>query len=204
MANITVTEARQSDLDSLTTIVPRSFHPVNSYIKKALPDTPKLREWWSRIFKDEMKDDNCHVLVAIDSETDKTIGILTLRLLGPDDKGAGFWTNADLTEHHNNEMYRSMVDAMVEARERLMLGRSHYLIELFGADHECKGKGVGTKLLKRACEIADGDGYDVFVQANASAKDFYRKLGFGCVNESVMPGEVEYVEYMMVRRHHSS
>lgn len=200
MADISVSEARQSDLDSLTTIVTRSFHPVNPYIKRALPDTPELRAWWSRIFEDEMREESCHVLVALDSKTNKDIGVLTLRLLAPNDKGAGFWTMYPLTQDHEWEKYRSMVDGMVEARERLMLGRPHYLIELFGVDNAFKGRGVGTKLLARACEIGDEAGHDTFVQSNASARDFYMRLGFSCDGEAVMPGEPKYIEYMMIRR----
>ena len=201
MADAEVCEARQSDLPSLTTIVPRSFHPVNAYIKQALPDTPKLRDYWFRIFEDERKDTSCHVLIALDPNTDNEIGILTLRLLGPDEGGAGFWTMYPYTDDHDHEKTKSMVDCMVEARERLMMGRSHYLIELFGADHAYKGRGIGTKLLARACEIADQHGHDIFVQANASARDFYARLSFQCEGEAVMPGEAKYTEYIMVRRY---
>ena len=199
---VTVIEARPSDIDSLTTIVPRSFHPANPYIKETLPDTARLREWWSRVFSDESKDPTCHVLVAIDPDTDKDIGVLTLRLLGPHDKGVGFWTSPShlWPPDINHEMCKAMIDSMVENRERLMMGKSHYLIELFGAEHGWKGKGVGTKLLRRACEIADGEGVDVFVQANGSAKGFYERLGFECEGSVVMPGDEGYAEFMMVRR----
>lgn len=93
-----------------------------------------------------------------------------------------------------------MIDGMVEHRERLMLGKPHYLVEMFCADHDYKGKGVGSALLAKACEIADAGSYDVFVQANAGAKSFYEKFGFRVEDEVVMPGEGEYVECMMVRR----
>lgn len=82
-----------------------------------------------------------------------------------------------------------------------MLGRPHFLIELFGAEHGWQGKGVGTKLLKRACDIADEKGHDVFVQANGGARGFYERLGFRCEAEVVMPGEAKYMECMMVRRY---
>ena len=199
MANITVSEARKSDLLSLGTIVARSFHPVNPYIKQCFPNTPAMRKWWSHIFEEEANSESCHVLVALDNTTDKDVGILTLRLLGADDRGAGLYTLYELTDDHDREMFEPMIAPMIEHRERLMLGRSHYLIELFGSDDKCKGRGVGTKLLSRACEIADKAGYDIFVQANASAKDFYGKLGFCVEFKAVMPGG-EYTEYLMVRR----
>ena len=83
----------------------------------------------------------------------------------------------------------------------MLIGKPNFLIELFGAEHGWKGKGVGTKLLKRACEIADEKGHDVFVQANGSARGFYERQGFRCEAEVVMPGEAKYMEYMLVRRY---
>lgn len=199
--NIVVIEARPSDIISLTTIVARSFHPVNPYIKKTLPDTPGVRQWWSQIFSEESNDPSCHLLTAIDTSTDKDIGVLTLRLLGPDDRGVGFWTIYDWPPDFEHDMCKAMIDSMLENREKLMMGRPHYLIELFGAEQQWKGYGVGKKLLSRACEIADANEHDIFVQANGSAKGFYEQLGFRCEGEATMPGERKYMEYMMVRRY---
>lgn len=194
-----VVEASEPDVPSLSTIVPRSFHPVNPYIKKCFPDTPSLRAWWSRIFFDETKDPNCHVLTCIDPDTGTAIGILTLRLIGPDEKGSGFWSMYDVTPDHDENAYRPMIDGMSEHRERLMLGKAHLLIELFGVDDGYKGQRVGQKLLARACEIGDEAGQDIFVQANASARGFYCKQGYEVKAQVSMPGEMEYVEYMLVR-----
>ena len=195
-SSVQVIEARESDIDSLTTILARSFHPTNPYIKKTLPDTPKVREWWYQIFEYEINDPSCHPLIALDPDTEKDIGILTMRLMEPEDRGAGTWTLFPCTEDHDEGMYESMVNSMVEHRERLMLGRKHYLIGLFGVDHGFKGKGVGSALLRRACEIACG--VDVFVQANANAKGFYERMGFKVEGKAVMP-EDGYEEYMLVR-----
>ena len=203
MTDITVSEAKPSDLESLGTIVERSFNPVNSYIKQCFPSTPTVRNWWSQIFSDLLKDPASHPLVAYANTTDKDIGILTLRLLEPEEKGAGFWTVCNWTSDHDVEMIKPMVDTMVEYRERLMLGRKHFLIELFGAAYAYKGRGVGTKLLAKACEIADGAGLDVFVQSNASARDFYARQGFRVEGEAVMPGGAGYKEYLMVRRYNA-
>ena len=199
MAEIYVTEARRSDLDSLSTILPRSFHPVNSYQRTAQPDTPKIREWYRRMFEDEINDQSCHPIVAIDPTTNKDVGVLTLRRMEPGEKGAGFWTMSPLTDDHNKDICHAFIDVMAEWRERLMGDRRHYHIELFGTEHEYKGKGVGSKMLKRACEIADKAGEDVFVHANASGVGFYEKFGFTNEGELVMPGEEKYMETFMVR-----
>ena len=200
-SRIAVVEARPTDLDSLATIVPRSFHPANPYIEKTLPDTPDVRRWWCNVFALEIEDPTCHLLTAIDSSSDKDIGLLALRLLSSDARDVGFWTMYDWPADFERDMFKAMIDSMTEYREKLMMGKPHYLIELFGADHEWKGFGVGKKLLSRVCEIVDAEGHDVFVQANGSAKSFYEQFGFKCEAEAAMPGEREYVEYMMVRRY---
>ncbi|KAK4546798.1 hypothetical protein LTR36_001530 [Oleoguttula mirabilis] len=194
-----VIEATLSNVKSLSTIVSRSFHPVNPYIKKVFPDTARMRQWWAQIFTDEIHDSSCKVLTAIDPNDGAAIGALTLRLLGAEDRGSGLWTMYDLTEDHDTMAYQPMVAGMTEHRERTMLGTPHFLIELFGVDDAYKGRQIGKKLLMRACQIADQAGYDTFVQANASARAFYCKLGFVEQGKSVMPGEAEYVEYMLVR-----
>lgn len=198
--SVQVIGARKSDIKSLTTIVPRAFHPINPYVKKALPDTPLLRAYWAHIFKEEIDDISCHPLIAADPTTDEVIGVLTLRLCGPDYHGSGFWTDYAWTSDHDAEMWRPAIDGMVEYIEKLMRGRSFYLLELFGADYAYKGKGVGSKLLQKACDIADAAGLEIFVQANGSAKGFYQKFGFRLEAEKIMPGDIEYAEYMMIRQ----
>ena len=199
-----VIEARPSDIESLTTILARSFHPVNPYIRKTLPDTPAVRTWWRQLLEDQRQNPDCHLLTAADTATETSIGILVLRLLGADERGAGFWTKFDWPSDINENMLQAMIDPMVENREKFMLGRPHFLIELFGADHTWKGKGVGKAMLERACQAADHDGHDIFVQANASAKGFYERVGFEIIDVKVMPGEDEYTEYALVRRHRNT
>jgi ribosomal protein S18 acetylase RimI-like enzyme len=88
---------------------------------------------------------------------------------------------------------------LAKARETLMMGQPHFVIELFGVDHETKGSGLGKKLLLKACEIADEAELSVFVMANASAKGIYQhpEIGFELRDVKVLPGE--YHEYMLVR-----
>lgn len=82
-----------------------------------------------------------------------------------------------------------------------MGGREHFVIELFGVDHEIKGCGLGKMLLLRACEIADEAGLPIFVMANASARGIYQhaSIGFELRDVKVLPGELQYEEYMLVR-----
>ena len=78
-----------------------------------------------------------------------------------------------------------------------MAGTSHFVIELFGVDHEAKGLGLGKALLSRACKIADEAGLPIFVMGNASAKGIYVKCGFEVRDVKILAGG--YEENMLVR-----
>lgn len=73
---IQIRPAIPSDLPSLTTIVPRAFHPRNAYIKKCHPDTPAVRAWWWKIFAEEIAEPDCYVLVAAIGDDDDDDGKL--------------------------------------------------------------------------------------------------------------------------------
>jgi ribosomal protein S18 acetylase RimI-like enzyme len=208
---LSVTSATPSAVPSLTTIVPRSFHKTNAFDRSAVPDTPLVREWYARIFADEIQDPACHVLTVIDDDDDgnpkessekqpRALGILLLRLMEPSDKqSSGIWTKYPITPDHDREKYEAMVEPMGGMRAAIMGDRQHFLLELFGVDDEVKSMGLGKELLQRACEISDQKGADIFVKGNMFAVEFYRKFGFEVVKEIVLPGEDEYGEAMLVR-----
>ena len=198
-AALKVVEAHQSNVESLSTIFARSFHPVNAFMRRVIPDTVLMRQWWMQLFTAELQDPACKVLTVLEPETGVAIGILLLRLHGPQETGSGIWTMCDVTEDHDRESYNHMIDGMTEHRERTMLGKPHFLLELFGVDHAYKGKGIGHKLLAHACAIADTADHETFVQANASAKEFYISHGFEEKGENVIKGKPDYVESMLVR-----
>lgn len=91
-----------------------------------------------------------------------------------------------------------MIAGMVEYREKYMFGKEHFCIDHFGVDSGVQGMGLGSLLLGRACEIADAEGLDVFVEANEFAESFYRRFGFESEGTLVMPGGM--TECFLVRR----
>lgn len=121
---IQIRPAIPSDLPSLTTIVPRAFHPRNAYIKKCHPDTPAVRAWWWKIFAEEIAEPDCYVLVAAiggdddgnlleggggageggekgmkgggEEEEENVVGVLCLRLMPP-------ITSSSLSSSQNND-----------------------------------------------------------------------------------------------------
>lgn len=86
---IQIRPAIPSDLPSLTTIVPRAFHPRNAYIKKCHPDTPAVRAWWWKIFAEEIAEPDCYVLVAAIGDDDDDDGNLLEEGGERDGKGKG-------------------------------------------------------------------------------------------------------------------
>ncbi|KAM0707412.1 hypothetical protein Q7P35_004057 [Cladosporium inversicolor] len=199
--SFTVRQATFDDIPSLTTIVPRSFHPTNPYILKLLPNTPTLRTWWTTIFTSKLSSPSTsHLLTVFSTDNPShSPGVLSLQLLSPSDQGAGFWSAFPPTPDHDAAAYSDVSSNLANAREALMTGQPHFVVELFGVDHEMKGFGLGKKLLLKACEIADEAGLSVFVMANASAKGIYQhpEIGFEDRDVKVLPGE--YEEYMLVR-----
>ena len=213
MSKLEVSEATSAAIPSLTTVVPRAFHKTNAFHRAAVPDTQVVREWYARIYADEIKDPACHVLTVIDDDDaskqetkssseerhPRALGVLLLRLMDPKDKSSGIWTKHAITPDHDREKYEAMVVPMGEMRAEIMGDREHFLLELFGVDDEAKGTGLGRKLLQRACEISDQKGVDIFVEGNIFAVEFYRKFGFEVIKEIVLPGEEQYGEAMLVR-----
>ncbi|KAF2717707.1 hypothetical protein K431DRAFT_288317 [Polychaeton citri CBS 116435] len=208
---ITVREATLEDLPTLETILPRSFHLVNPYIKKCFPDTAIMRSWWSLVFSEEIKSEQGRIFAAFVPTADiagpsqlspESIGVLCVRLMAADERSNGVYDAAPFTTDHDRVLCEPMFVGMSENRERLMLGRRHFLIELFGVDDRFKGQGVGGKLLREACRFADEAGFETFVQANGSAKAMYEKFGFVVKTMVQMPekeGVGKYEEYMLVR-----
>jgi len=168
-----------------------------------LPNTPILRDWWAKIFTSKLHTPTTSHLLTAASTTNPShsLGVLSIQLLGPSDHGAGFWSSFPPTPDHDAAAYADVSSNLSNAREALMMGQPHFLIELFGVDHETKGSGLGKKLLLKACEIADEAGLPVFVMANASAKGIYQhpEIGFELRDVKVLPGEMRYEEYMLVR-----
>lgn len=130
---IQIRPAIPSDLPSLTTIVPRAFHPRNAYIKKCHPDTPAVRAWWWKIFAEEIAEPDCYVLVAAigdddddgnllegggegegkgmkggeeEEEEENVVGVLCLRLMPAITSSSSSSPNENNNENENEEKER--------------------------------------------------------------------------------------------------
>lgn len=206
MAHLIVIPASEVDLPSLATLVPRAFHKSNAYFRQTLPDTPLLRQWWANLLRDAINDPVYHVLTIIDEKaaqgTRLAIGLLLLRRIDAEGNGENVFIRHPATADHDQPKYAAMLNGSKEGGpyEKNMRGRDHFSLDLFGVDDVYQGTGLGKRLLEHACAIADAEGVDVFVQANVFAKSFYKKRGFVCVEEVILPGPEKYGEVFMIHR----
>lgn len=196
---IIIREATPDLLPSLTTLVPRAFHPTNEFHRKVFPDTSANRAWWTQAFSDEIASPACHVLVAAAPETSEkeAIALLCLRLLAPSEPTQGFWHFYPLSPDHDASLF---VPAMETMKLLPGQGTQRFLLELFGVDHAYKGSGIGRKLLEYALGIADQRKAPVYVEANHLALKFYEKFGFvESGAEKVKMEGMEYYLHLLVR-----
>ena len=206
MAHLHVSSAREEDLDSLSSLVPRAFHKNNEYFRTTLPDTPLLRQWWANLIRDAIQDPIIHVLTIIDTNDDgggsgnrHAVGILLLRHVGADGNGENVFLRHPATVDHDQARYAALLDSIGQGpQERLRAGRSYFSLDLFGVDDRYQGYGLGKKLLQKACDLAEDEGIDVFVQANTNASPFYEKRGFECVKTVILPGPEKYGEAFLL------
>lgn len=180
---IVLREAEDSDVGSLTTILARSFFPINAYVKAALPDTSLMREWWRKVYREEISSSACHPLIACDASNseDSVVGVACLRLIDPSqDAVGGFWDRHPWTPDHDQTRWGPPVACMMHYEQKLMhdVGMPYYLLELLAVDHAYKGQSIGRRLVLAACDIADHGGLAIFLQSG-SARDFYLRLNRG-------------------------
>jgi ribosomal protein S18 acetylase RimI-like enzyme len=190
-------KAEARDLPSMGTLHARAFHPKSEWHRKAFPSS--IAPWWEDKYALDINDPNCYLLKIPSPESSTTVlGLLCLRKYKADERGAERWSSFPPPPQADNEAYDAIVKSMIEYREKFMLGRAHFCVDHFGVDAEYQGRGLGTILMARACEIADREELDIFVEANEFAESFYQKFGFKTEQKLEMPGGL--TECFLIRR----
>lgn len=176
-SNIVYREASLEDLDSLETIIPRAFFPVNEIMKNLFPDTLAMRKWWRGIFEDYIRTPERHLPVAIDTSTGAVIGASVFRGVKRGGPFGGFMADHPATEDHA-EIWPEAIREFREHEEQAVGDRGRFLVEIMGVDHAYQRKGVGKQLVAMLCDIADAKGYPIFLETTQAAK-FYTNLNRG-------------------------
>lgn len=190
-------EVEAQDLQSIGTLHARAFHPSNEWHRKVFPSS--ISPWWEEKYALDIDDPACHLLKISSPESSSTIlGLLSLRKFTADERGAGRWGTFPPPPEVDSEAFDAIIQSMIKYREQFMLGKPHFCVDHFGVDAEYQGRGLGTKLLAKACEIADREELDVFVEANEFAESFYNRFGFKTEQKLKMPGGL--TECFLIRR----
>ncbi|KAI1284682.1 acyl-CoA N-acyltransferase [Xylaria sp. FL0933] len=171
---IILREASLGDLDSLETIVPRSFFPVNEFMKMMFPDTPAMRAWWREIFEQYIRNPAFYLPVAIDTTTNVVVGAAPFRGVQQGQPFGGFMAQHPATSDHPAEIWQKAIQTFIENEKSTVGDRDRFLIEILGVDHTYQGRGIGKQLVARLCEIADSKGYPIFLETS-QAREFYLK-----------------------------
>ncbi|KAI0471682.1 hypothetical protein GGR56DRAFT_85004 [Xylariaceae sp. FL0804] len=208
---ITIREAAPGDVASMATIVPRAYAPdarLNTLFPDTPAVRRWWEQTYKAAIVDHHP--ACRLLVAVVRNSDGdgdgkdlVVGVLTMHLLtrrrpdaSPDSSvppeadtdaavsGGGATSGViflvPLTPDHDPALEPAR-ESMLRIREETMGTQAHYLIELLGVDSAYAGRGIGRRLVRRACDVADAAGAAIFLQTSQARRWW---LGLGCGFES--------------------
>jgi hypothetical protein len=123
-------EANHTDLSALSSIFSKSFHPVSTFMKQAIPDTLQISRWWSEVNNVALNDPQVRIMKIVDTAADRRIVALARWGL-PAEKSAraidaGCWSAVPLTPDHDEALCNAFISFMVECRRDVMQDRPHY------------------------------------------------------------------------------
>lgn len=175
-------------------------------MQKAFPDTPLIREYWAKANSYALNDPDVRLMVVFNNSAISERMIAVARFGAPPaDTSApqvldcGTWSRIPWTADHDAESLNTATAFQALGRQKAMTGKRHYFIELLATTHECKGMGAGKMLINWVCEQADKENVSVFVDTNKDVVKFYEKFGFVVYEKMVMPGEIAYQQYLLIR-----
>jgi ribosomal protein S18 acetylase RimI-like enzyme len=198
--------ATAAEIPVLASVWYDAFHPVSPFMRQVFPDTPLIREYWTKANTYALNDPHIRTMVVASGATKPEQVIAVARFQAPPADGsvsqlldAGTWSRIPWTTDHDVETLSTAVAFQSAGREKAMKGKRHYFIELLATKHEFKGKGAGKMLIDWVCEQADNEQVEVFVDTNKDIVKFYERFGFIVQEKMVMPGDIAYEQYLLVR-----
>ena len=208
--------ATLQDVEAMSTIFFKSFHPVSEYMQQAFPNTPVVQEWWKQVYTAGINDPDATLMVVTDPEKNGEITALEIWRTYKDENqhhrieesraqhnplaDAGTFGYVPLTSDHNQEYVNAAIGFMIKTHKQYVGDKPHIMIELVATVHERKGVGAGRLMVEKVCEEADREGLDVFVVTNGRIVPFYQKFGFVLKNTIAMPGGLGYEENVLIRK----
>lgn len=129
------------------------------------------------------------------------------------DEYIDFLKRTGLGSQYPNERFRERIEKLVKntsislvARDEagktvgVLFGLTDFCYWLYvtdlGVDRDYEGRGIGTKLMKTAHEIAGGEkDIAVYLIANTKAIPFYQKLGMELADDVMQYNKVEWTSF---------
>ncbi|KAK4495203.1 hypothetical protein PRZ48_013530 [Zasmidium cellare] len=191
--------ARPEDIESLKTIVPRSFFKDLPWMEAMFPDTTDIREWWGRVYEDLIASPNSYLPIAVDTASNTVIGAMTVDAVLQGEPAGGVLTRIPATQDHGEDWPEVLKTFAGEDREYVG-DRNRFLIDIMGVDTAYQGRGIGQKLVAMACGFADAKGWPIYLNTG-QAKGFYLKqaLGFQAVASKDDPDDPEAKDGKLLR-----
>jgi len=116
-----------------------------------------------------------------------------------------FFTSKDHKDQREGFLKRvKSLEILTEWEEEYGPKGKHWHFHHVAVDPDQQGKGVGSELMKRVCELADAEKIDCYLETGKeSTKRFYEKFGFRLVATKVIEGESgpSLTLYLMTRPH---
>jgi hypothetical protein len=119
-----------TDVPALSSIFSKSFHPVSSFMKQAIPGTLQISQWWSEVNTLALNDSEFRIMKVVDKAADRRIAAYArwrlpagMRSMAVD---AGGWSAMPLTPYHDEALCYAFITFMAEQRRTLMQDRPHY------------------------------------------------------------------------------
>ena len=123
-------DSKFTDVPALSSIFSKSFHPVSSFMKQAIPDTLQILQWWSEVNTLALNDPEFRIMKVVDTAADRRIvAYARWRLPAaarPMTVDAGGWSAMPLTAYHDEALCNAFINFMAEQRRTLMQNRPHY------------------------------------------------------------------------------
>ena len=123
-------EADYTDIPALSSVFSKSFHPVSSFMKQAIPDTLQISQWWNEVNLFALNDPQTRIMKVVDTAAEGRIVALARWGLPAGEKvmavGAGCWCTVPLTADHDEALCDAFIGFMAECRREVMQDRPHY------------------------------------------------------------------------------
>ena len=132
-------DSKFTDVPALSSVFSKSFHPVSSFMKQAIPDTLQILQWWSEVNTLALNDPEFRIMKIVDTAADRIIVAYArwrlptaVRSTAVD---AGGWSAMPLTASHDEALCNAFINFMAEQRRTLMQDRPHYCKSLVYSCH---------------------------------------------------------------------